>query len=149
MRYVGFDWASQAHDVTVLDEAGGVLERWAFPHSESGSVITLDRLARHGPASELPVIIERTSGLIVDGCWLPAIRSCRCIPQPSTLPGPGGVLPGPSPIPVTATNSPTISVRMGIGCGGWNPPTPAWWSCRRWSGSVMIRSGHAQRRRTS
>ena len=31
MNYVGFDWASRAHDVTVLDEAGGVLDRWAFP----------------------------------------------------------------------------------------------------------------------
>ena len=31
MKYVGFDWASQAHDVTVLDEAGQVLDRWAFP----------------------------------------------------------------------------------------------------------------------
>jgi len=25
MNYVGFDWASRAHDVTVLDEAGGWL----------------------------------------------------------------------------------------------------------------------------
>ena len=41
MNYVGFDWASRAHDVTVLDEAGGVLDRWAFPHSETGWVTTL------------------------------------------------------------------------------------------------------------
>ena len=66
MNYVGFDWASRAHDVTVLDEAGGVLDRWAFPHSETEWVTTLDRLARHGSAAEVPVIIERTSGLIVD-----------------------------------------------------------------------------------
>ena len=57
MNYVGFDWASRAHDVTVLDEAGGVLDRWAFPHSETGWVTTLDRLARHGSAAEVPVII--------------------------------------------------------------------------------------------
>ena len=36
MKYVGLDWASQAHDVTVLGEAGMVLDRWAFPHSEAG-----------------------------------------------------------------------------------------------------------------
>lgn len=30
MKYVGFDWASQAHDLTVLNEAGQVLDRWAF-----------------------------------------------------------------------------------------------------------------------
>jgi hypothetical protein len=28
MKYVGWDWACQTHDVTVLDEAGSVLERW-------------------------------------------------------------------------------------------------------------------------
>jgi hypothetical protein len=38
MKYVGFDWASQAHDVTVLDSAGQVVDRWAFPHSEAGWV---------------------------------------------------------------------------------------------------------------
>ena len=40
-------------------------DRWpGRPHS--GWVTTLDRLARHGSAAELPVIIERTTGLIVD-----------------------------------------------------------------------------------
>jgi transposase len=66
MKYVGWDWASQAHDVTVLDEAGAVLDRWAFPHSEAGWEMTLARLRRHGDPGDLPVIIEKTSGLIVD-----------------------------------------------------------------------------------
>jgi hypothetical protein len=66
MKYVGFDWASQAHDVTVLDEAGQVLDRWAFPHSEVGWLMTLDRLRRQGLPDDLPVIVERTSGLVVD-----------------------------------------------------------------------------------
>jgi hypothetical protein len=38
MSVVGWDWASQAHDVTVLDDAGAVLDRWAFPHTEAGWV---------------------------------------------------------------------------------------------------------------
>jgi hypothetical protein len=35
MSVVGWDWASRAHDVTVLDDAGAVLDRWAFPHTEA------------------------------------------------------------------------------------------------------------------
>ena len=66
MSVVGWDWASQAHDVTVLDDAGTVLDRWAFPHTEAGWVMALTRLRRHGEPGEMPVIIEKTSGLIVD-----------------------------------------------------------------------------------
>src|SRR4029453_1568504 len=66
MRYVGFDWASQSHDVSVLDETGSMLDRWAFPHTEAGWAETVHRLRRHGEPDQLPVIIERTSGLVVD-----------------------------------------------------------------------------------
>jgi transposase len=66
MKYVGLDWASQGHDLTVLDEAGQVLDRWAFPHSEAGWLMTVDRLRRQGLPDDLPVIVERTSGLVVD-----------------------------------------------------------------------------------
>ncbi|MGH3096198.1 MAG: IS110 family transposase [Streptosporangiales bacterium] len=66
MKYVGWDWASRTHDVTVLDDDGAVLDRWSFQHTEAGWVATLHRLRRHGKAVELPVIIERTSGLVVD-----------------------------------------------------------------------------------
>ena len=48
MKYVGWDWASQTHDVTVLDDTGAVLERWAFGHTEPGWVSTIHRLRRHG-----------------------------------------------------------------------------------------------------
>jgi hypothetical protein len=43
-----------------------VLNRWAFPHSEAGWLMTVDRLRRQGLPEELPVIVERTSGLVVD-----------------------------------------------------------------------------------
>lgn len=66
MKYVGWDWASQTHDVTVLGDNGAVLERWAFAHTEAGWASTVHRLRRHGEPDELPVIIERTSGLVVD-----------------------------------------------------------------------------------
>ncbi|MEX5636582.1 IS110 family transposase, partial [Parafrankia sp. FMc2] len=66
MRYVGWDWASRAHDVTVLEDDGSVVDRWAFSHTESGWISTLHRLRRFGDPHDLPVIIERTSGLVVD-----------------------------------------------------------------------------------
>jgi transposase len=66
MRYVGWDWASRAHDVTVLDEQGAVVDRWAFSHTEASWSTTLHRLRRHGEPDELPVIIEKSSGLVVD-----------------------------------------------------------------------------------
>src|SRR5215831_14583877 len=66
MSVVGWDWASQAHDVTVLDDAGAVLDRWAFPHTEAGWAMALARLRCHGEPGDLPVIIEKTSGLVVD-----------------------------------------------------------------------------------
>jgi transposase len=62
----GIDWASTSHDVTVLDDGGQVLERWAFGHTERALRAALARLARRGRPAELPVIIERGSGLVVE-----------------------------------------------------------------------------------
>jgi transposase len=64
--FVGWDWASTTHDVTVLDDAGAVVDRWAFRHTEQDLAGALDRLAGLTEPTELPVIIERTSGLVVD-----------------------------------------------------------------------------------
>jgi transposase len=64
--FVGWDWASTTHDVTVLDEAGAVVDRWALRHTEQDLAAALDRLADLSEPAALPVIIERTSGLVVD-----------------------------------------------------------------------------------
>ena len=64
--FVGWDWASTTHDVTVLDEVGAVVDRWAFRHTEQDLAGALDRLAGLSAPAALPVIIERTSGLVVD-----------------------------------------------------------------------------------
>ena len=64
--FVGWDWASATHDVTVLDDAGVVVDRWAFRHTEQDLVEALERLARLAEPAALPVIIERTSGLVVE-----------------------------------------------------------------------------------
>ena len=64
--FVGWDWASETHDVTVMDNHGGVVDRWAARHDAAGIDDAIVRLADHGPASELPVAIETTGALVVD-----------------------------------------------------------------------------------
>ena len=52
MKFVGWDWASTSHDVTVLNEQGKVVERWGLRHTEQGS-------ARRWP--DLPARASRSS----------------------------------------------------------------------------------------
>lgn len=62
---VGWDWASETHHVSVVDEAGQVVDAFEVEHSEEGLSQVVVRLLRHGEAAELPVAIERPGGLIV------------------------------------------------------------------------------------
>ena len=64
--YVGWDWASESHDVSILDEQGELIDRWALTHDANGIDAAINRLAGHAPPGELPVAIETTSGLVVD-----------------------------------------------------------------------------------
>jgi transposase len=64
--FVGWDWASEAHDVTVVNEAGAVVDRWAVPHDTTGIDDAVVRLRRHGRPEELPVAIESTRSLVID-----------------------------------------------------------------------------------
>jgi len=34
--YIGWDWAAEAHDITVMDEAGVAVDRWTPEHDEAG-----------------------------------------------------------------------------------------------------------------
>lgn len=63
---VGWDWAAYGHDVTVMDEAGGIVDRWSLEHTEEGIESTIRRLASYGAAESMPVAIETTNGLVVD-----------------------------------------------------------------------------------
>jgi transposase len=64
--YVGWDWASRAHAVAVVDGRGQVVDRWVLAHDEAAIGEALRRLARHGPAGALPVAIERADGVVVE-----------------------------------------------------------------------------------
>jgi transposase len=66
MFYVGLDWAARSHELSVVEDAGAVVMRFGFAHSEAGISAALARLATLAPAGELPVAIERSSGLLVE-----------------------------------------------------------------------------------
>ena len=65
---VGIDWATQAHEVCVLDASGGVLGRKTFRNSPEG----LEALVRWliglagGDITRIAVAIERPDGLVVE-----------------------------------------------------------------------------------
>jgi transposase len=61
--FVGWDWASESHDVTVIDDTGAVVKRWALKHNEGEIDTTIRRLRRLGASS---VAIESSNGLVVD-----------------------------------------------------------------------------------
>jgi len=64
--HLGWDWASEAVDVTVFDDAGGVVERWAWTHDQAGMAATIQRLAALGDPGGLAVAIEATHNLVID-----------------------------------------------------------------------------------
>ncbi len=63
---VGIDWGSELHAVCVLDEHGSIVDRFEAPHTREGLEQALARLSGHVASSELPVAVERPSGLLVD-----------------------------------------------------------------------------------
>jgi transposase len=64
--FVGWDWASQTHDVTVMAPSGQVIDRFDLAHDQAGLDRALARLAHHGTPASLPVAIETAAGLVVD-----------------------------------------------------------------------------------
>jgi transposase len=64
--FVVLDWGGLRHAVCVVDGSGAVVDRVEVAHDRAGLDALLARLRRHGAAAELPVAIERPSGLVVD-----------------------------------------------------------------------------------
>lgn len=65
-HFGGIDWASEKHDVCILDPAGRICTRFAIAHTTDGLADLIARLDRLGPRAQLPLLIERPSGLLVD-----------------------------------------------------------------------------------
>jgi len=63
--FAGLDWASQSHAVCVIDAQGIIREGFEVEHSAKGLAQLRRKLQTYGGA-DLPIAIERPSGLIVD-----------------------------------------------------------------------------------
>lgn len=63
--FVGLDWASQKHDVCVIDGNGGVRTSFQIAHTARGLSELVRRLRRLAPP-EVSIGLERPSGLLVD-----------------------------------------------------------------------------------
>jgi len=64
--FTGIDWASDKHDVCVINATGSVQARFVIAHTAEGLADLVRRLKRFGKPQDLPLAIERPSGLVVD-----------------------------------------------------------------------------------
>jgi hypothetical protein len=67
---VGWDWASETHDISVIDDRGQVVDRWSLAHDEAGIDQAIGRLASHGQPSSCRSRSSATAGWWSTGCWL-------------------------------------------------------------------------------
>ena len=63
---MALDWGSVGHAVCVVDETGAVLLHFEVAHDAAGLAELRKKLDRLAPAGDIPIAIERPSGLIVD-----------------------------------------------------------------------------------
>ena len=63
----GLDWGSAEHGICIIEhDSGKIIARFPVPHDAAGIADLMRRLARLAPPADLPIAIERPSGLIVD-----------------------------------------------------------------------------------
>lgn len=62
----GLDWGGTGHAVCVVDHTGAVLLSLEIRHDADGLAELRKRLAKLAPAADIPIAIERPTGLIVD-----------------------------------------------------------------------------------
>jgi len=64
--FVGIDWASESHDICVVDPAGKICGRATIAHSQEGFDELTKHLGRWAEQGEILVGIERPEGRLVD-----------------------------------------------------------------------------------
>lgn len=64
--FVGVDWASQEHAVCIIDEHARVVLRTTIAHTAEGLNELRTTLTRLAAPTELPLAVERPSGLLID-----------------------------------------------------------------------------------
>lgn len=65
-HFAGLDWGSMEHAACVINAQGEVVARLGARHTAEGLDKLLAQFARIAPPAELPIAIERPSGLVVD-----------------------------------------------------------------------------------
>jgi transposase len=63
---IGLAWGGAAHNLCILDTQGAIATRFEVAHAAKGLTELKARLAHFGDPAELPVAIERPSGLVVE-----------------------------------------------------------------------------------
>jgi transposase len=64
--FVGIDWGGASHAACVVGDSGEVVVRFEVSHDAAGLAALTRDLARLASPAELPIAIERPSGLLVD-----------------------------------------------------------------------------------
>lgn len=64
--FAGLDWGSERHAVCVVDGDGKVAAHFEVVHDAAGLAELAVKLAKVAPHAEVPIAIERPSGLLVD-----------------------------------------------------------------------------------
>ncbi|MBK8027754.1 MAG: IS110 family transposase [Chloroflexi bacterium] len=67
MYYLGIDWATEKHDLCLLDESGTILRQLTISQTDAGFE-RLQKLVEQYGAENVQVNIERSDGLLVD--WM-------------------------------------------------------------------------------
>jgi transposase len=60
--FAGLDWASDHHDMSLVDREGAIIDQWRFEHNAVGWEGALQRLRNHG---QVAVAVETNQGLAV------------------------------------------------------------------------------------
>ena len=142
MRYFcGLDWGSVGHAVCVVDETGAVLLHFEVAHDAAGLAELRRKLDRLAPAGDIPIAIERPSGLIVDALVeaghtvVPihpnVVKACR--PRYRAAGGQQRIPATPSCSPTSCAPTATASARSRPArtrsrrCAPWFAVATSWW----------------------
>jgi len=71
VMFAGIDWGGHRHQLAVVDDLGEVVTNRPFPHDRADLDELVSELDRYGGA-DVPVAIERSDGMLANGCSPPA-----------------------------------------------------------------------------
>jgi Transposase len=138
--FVGWDWASTSHAVTILDQGGTLVDHWTLGHTEDDLDTILARLAAHGDPADLPVAIERSDGLIVARLLAGGHPVVPISPGAFHAARPRWGAAGAKSDPGDSYKLATTCAPTATGCAGWNHPTRPPANCRPWYGCATTTS---------